>query len=112
MAELDLNGADDYMNKVAIGDAWWELSGTARTGVYRQSARDRAVYWYDQAYPVMPESLDKLHVKSRRDDAKDAPPGSPLAVVSQLAEDVQVDLTIGLAAVAGVGQELDDGPDG
>ncbi len=105
MAALDLKGADDYMNKVAIGDAWWDLAEKARTDVYRQSARDRAVHWYSQAFAVMPDSLDRLHVKTRLDDAGDAPPSSPLALVAQLAKDAQVDLTVGLAAVANVGQK-------
>lgn len=112
MAALDLKGADDYMNKIAIADAWWELSEKARAGVYKQSARDRAVDWYAQAFAVMPDSLDKLHVKSRLDDAADAPPSSPLAVIDQLANDVSVDLDIGLAAIAAVGQKGNQQPYG
>lgn len=105
MATLDMQGAASYLDKVAIGDAWWELSQKARAGVYRQSARDRAVFWYEQAFRFMPDSLDRMHVKSRLDDAKDAPAASPLAVVNDLAEQLSLDLDVGLAAVANVGQK-------
>jgi hypothetical protein len=104
MAKFDIRGAADAINQVAIGDAWWDLSEKARTGVYRQSARDRAVFWYEQAFPSMSDSLDRLHVKTRLDEAREAPPSGPLAVVKELAEELQVDLRVGLAAVAEVGQ--------
>ena len=105
MAAADMQGADDYMNKVAIGDAWWDLAEKARSNLYHQAARDRAIHWYSLAYVVMPDSLDKLHVKSRLDDAKDILASSPLALVKELAEDLRIDLAVGLAAIAGVGQK-------
>ncbi len=103
MATLDLKGASDSTNKVAIADAWWDLSEKARSSVYRQSARDRAALWYRQAYEVMPDSLDRLHVKARLDEAEEALSSSPLAVITELAEEVGVDLTISLAATAEAG---------
>ncbi|MEM8666515.1 MAG: DUF1559 domain-containing protein [Planctomycetota bacterium] len=99
IASLDLKGASDSSNQVAIGDAWWDLSEKARTSVYRQAARDRAALWYKQAFEVMPDSLDRLHVKARLDEAEDAAATSPLAMVAVLAEDVGVDLSVSLAAV-------------
>ncbi|MFK8113457.1 MAG: DUF1559 domain-containing protein [Rubripirellula sp.] len=104
VAKLDIRGAADAINKTAIGDAWWRLSERARTGVYRQSSRDRAVFWYEQAYVTMPDSLDRLHVKARMAEAEEAPPSSPLALVTELASELSVNLEYSLAAVADVGQ--------
>ncbi len=104
IAALDLKGAQDHLNQIAIGDAWWELSEKARVGIYRQAAQDRAIHWYQQAFNVMPDSLHKLHVKARLDAADDNPPTSPLALVAELADEVGIDLTVSLAAVANVGQ--------
>lgn len=100
IAKLDMQGAKDIDNQVAIGDAWWELSEKARTSVYRQAARDRATVWYKQAFDVMPDSLDKLHVKARLDEVEDVDATSPLALIRVLADEVGVDLTVSLAAVA------------
>ena len=104
IAALDIAGARDIDGQVAIGDAWWDLAEKARTGVYRQSSRDRAVSWYEQAIEKMPESLDRLHVKSRLDDAGEQLSTSPLALLEELAEDTSVDLTVSLAAISDVGQ--------
>ncbi|MCG8652049.1 MAG: DUF1559 domain-containing protein [Pirellulales bacterium] len=104
IAALDLNGGRSRLDIMALGDAWWELSDQARSGVYRQAARDRAVFWYKQAYESLPESLDRMHVKSRLDEAKDMDGTSPIALCIQLANELGVSLEYGLAAVADVGQ--------
>ncbi len=104
LAQADLKGAGDTINRIALGDDWWSLSEMARTGVYRQAARDRAVYWYQMAYDSLPDSLDRMHVKSRLDEASDIDGTSPIALTLQLADELDVDLTVGLAAVAEVGQ--------
>ena len=98
VAQLDLKGAENHVDKVAIADAWWELSRRAR-GSYRQGAQDRAVYWYDQAYQAMPESLDRIHVKNRLAEAEKSERRSPLALCDLLAEAVGADLTISLASM-------------
>ena len=72
--------------------------------VYRQAARDRSVHWYRQAYDSMPDSLDRIHVKSRLDEAEAIDGSSPIALCVQLAEELGVDLTVGLASVADIGQ--------
>ena len=95
-AKLDLRGADGYSQQVAIADSWWALSRRAR-GSYRQGAQDRAVDWYKQAFEVMPDSLDRMHVKNRIQEAEDEEGRSPLAILTQLAESVGVDLSVSLA---------------
>ena len=104
LALSDIQGADRPMEMVTLGDAWWSMSERAKTGVYRQACRDRASHWYARAFANLPESLDKLHVKGRLDEAADAGKASPLAIVRDLAEKVNVDLGISLASIAGVGE--------
>lgn len=53
----------------------------------------------------MPPSLDRMHVKARLDEARNAPPATPMAVVEELAQELGVDLSVGLARVAEVGQK-------
>ena len=105
LANRDLNGAETTTDQIALGDAWWELADRAKTGVYRQGARDRSVFWYEQAFKALPESLDKLHVKSRLDEAKRADATSPIALTMKLADELGVDLGYGLAGIADVGQD-------
>lgn len=98
VAKMDLEGAKTNEDKVALGDAWWALSRRAR-GAYRQAAQDRAVMWYEQAYARLPDSLDRLHVKNRIDEADESDGSSPLALSVQLADEMSVDLTVSLAAL-------------
>jgi hypothetical protein len=104
VARLDIAGARTNTARIAVGDAWWNLSEVARTGAYRQAARDRAVYWYEQAFDSLPDSLDRMHVKSRLDEAEAIEGTSPIAICVQLAEELGVDLSYGLAAIADTGQ--------
>ena len=100
VANRDLVGAKSSTNEVAIGDDWWRLAEGTRNGVYRQALQDRASYWYKSAFPVMPESLDKIHVKSRLDELDSLSATSPLALIRDLADDVGADLNTSLASVA------------
>jgi hypothetical protein len=99
LAQLDLEGADAIVDQVALGDAWWDL-GSRGQGVYRQSARDRAVMWYLQAFERMPESLDRIHVKNRLSEVEENEGTSPLALCSQLAVEYKADLSVGLISIA------------
>ncbi len=111
LALSDIQSADRPMEMVTLGDAWWSMSERAKTGVYRQACRDRASHWYSRAFASLPESLDKLHVKGRLDEAADAGKASPLAIVRDLAEKVNVDLQISLASIANVGErKVSQGP--
>ncbi|MDG2221803.1 MAG: DUF1559 domain-containing protein [Rubripirellula sp.] len=99
LAARDLQGASNPSDQIAIGDAWWELAEQARRAVYRHSALERAKFWYEQAYEVMPESLDRLHVKTRLDGFQESSSTSPLAMIQDLADEVGVDLSIGLVSI-------------
>ncbi|QDT11461.1 DUF1559 domain-containing protein [Stieleria marina] len=99
LATRDLAGAQTFYDQVAIGDAWWRLSEGIRNGVYRQALLNRAASWYQKAWPVMPESLDRIHVKNRLDELDDIQANSPLTLIQQLADDLGVDLQTSLAAV-------------
>jgi hypothetical protein len=111
LALADLEQPTDYYDMIALGDGWWNLSSQTKTGVFRQSARDRAVFWYEQVYAVIPESLDRMHVKARIDEAEEEHGGSPLELTRQLAKEVNVDLSVSLAAIADVGQRPVDDDD-
>ena len=104
VAQMDINGAKTIDEEVALGDAWWELSRQIGSGIYRQSLQDRAAFWYQKAFPVMPQSLDRIHVKGRLDELGETDPSSPLALIAQLANDEGVDLNQSLASIADVGQ--------
>lgn len=104
LASRDLNGAKSISEKIGLADAWWELSERARSGPYRQGAIDRSVFWYSQVYGSLPESLDRMHVKSRLDEAEGIDATSPIAMCIQVADELGVDLTVSLAGVADVGQ--------
>ena len=104
LALADIKGAEKAMEMVALGDAWWSMAERAKAGVYRQACADRASHWYAKAFVNLPDSLDKLHVKGRLDEAGDAGKASPLAIVRDLAEKINVDLRISLASIAAVGE--------
>ncbi len=100
LATLDLKGARSLQDFVALGDNWWQLSDAAPDGIYRQASRDRASYWYSQAFAQMPESLDKLHVKARLDEAGNAEKTSPLALLESIADAADVNLSVSLVSLS------------
>ncbi|WP_220498244.1 DUF1559 family PulG-like putative transporter [Stieleria mannarensis] len=102
VAKLDLRGAARAIDQVAIGDAWWELSQRG-SGAYRQGAQDRAVLWYTQAMERLPESLDRIHVKNRLQEADQTDGRSPLALCVQLSQEIGVDLSSSLTSIAAKG---------
>jgi tetratricopeptide (TPR) repeat protein len=102
VARLDLRGASQTNEQVAIGDAWWDLSRRG-SGAYQQGAQDRAVMWYSQAFDRLPESLDRIHVKNRLQEADDTDGRSPIALCMQLAEEVGIDLSASLTSIAAQG---------
>lgn len=99
VARMDLRGARTAAEQVAVADAWWELSERGN-GIYRQGAQDRAVLWYQQAFERLPESLDRLHVKNRLQEAGQTDGRSPIALCQQLAEGLRVDLNQSLTSIA------------
>jgi hypothetical protein len=104
LAQADIRGAVKAEDMVVLGDAWWSMSDRAKTGVYRQACRDRASYWYSKAFAMLPESLDKIHVRGRLEEASGEGKASPLAIIRDLAEKTSVDLTISLASIADAGR--------
>lgn len=97
VAERDSRGARDTREMISIGDAWWALKDLAREKVYKQGAEDRASFWYQQAYDALPDSLDKMHCKSRLEEALQTDGTSPLALCRQLGFQLGVNLDISLA---------------
>ncbi|MCC9599049.1 DUF1559 domain-containing protein [Stieleria sp. JC731] len=108
VARMDLQGAGTPRGQVAIGDAWWDLSRRA-SGPYRQGAQDRAVKWYEKAIERLPESLDKIHVNNRLQDARDSTGASPIAICIQLADLLGVDVSQSLTSVAVEGARASGG---
>lgn len=51
-AKLDLGQPSTADEQVAVGDAWWELSGNLRGGE-QESLRQRAAHWYALAIPQL-----------------------------------------------------------
>lgn len=102
VARMDLRGASDASDQVAIGDAWWELS-LRGSGAYQQGAQDRAVMWYTQALERLPESLDRIHVKNRLQEADESDGRSPLALCEQLADEIGTQLGQSLTSIAAKG---------
>ncbi|MGV3485340.1 MAG: DUF1559 domain-containing protein [Planctomycetaceae bacterium] len=100
VAVRDHRGAQTMTDQMELGDVWWELAETSRSGLYRQAARDRAAFWYRQAVASMPESLDKLHVQGRLDEAGSADKSSPLALLQSIAAQTDVDLMVSLASIS------------
>lgn len=111
LSQLDLQGGTTAEQWISIADAWWEIAEKTRLGVYRQAAMDRAVVWYSQAYQVMPDSLDKVYVKTRMDSAQQSERSSPMAILKQLADETKVDLSVSLASVANNDVKRSIGPD-
>lgn len=63
IAGTDLAGAADAHGMMVIGDGWWDWA-ESQAGIPRQTARQRAVYWYEKASPKL-EGLSKLVVDHR-----------------------------------------------
>jgi formylglycine-generating enzyme required for sulfatase activity len=59
-------------DKVARGDAWWELADKA-TGKARSAMRRRAGHWYQEAMPDLAPGLGKVKVEKRLAEAAEEP---------------------------------------
>lgn len=58
LAAKDLTAGSDSQTMMLAADGWWDWA-TDQTGLPRQNARARAVYWYQKALPQL-EGLSKL----------------------------------------------------
>jgi len=63
LAAKDLAGATDPHAMMLIGDGWWDWAAV-QSGMPRQNARGRAVFWYQKAAPQL-QGLSKLVVEHR-----------------------------------------------
>jgi len=91
LARSDQSAGKTSEDYVRLGDTWFDLAGGLPQGVYRQGSLDRAEHWYSQAFEVMPESLDRLHVQARLRELAEEVPGSPLAAIDSIAEQLRLD---------------------
>ena len=58
--------------KVARGDAWWDLAEKA-DGKAKAAMRQRAGHWYQEALPDLPPGLGKLKIEKRLAQAAEEP---------------------------------------
>jgi formylglycine-generating enzyme required for sulfatase activity len=63
LADKELAGVSDAGAQVELGDGWWTLSETAE-GLERDSLREHAAKWYEQAQPSL-VGLAKAKVEKR-----------------------------------------------
>ena len=99
VARMDLRGASRAHEQVGIGDAWWELSQRG-SGAYQQGAQDRAVMWYTKSLENLPDSLDRIHVENRLNEADETDGRSPIALCAQLSDEIGVDISQSLTSIA------------
>ena len=90
--DLALTSDSDPRAQAVLADIWWDLGERAKSTSYREPCRQRAAYWYQQAYERLPDSLDRIHVKSRIEEAESQEGGNPVALCSQLAREMGVSL--------------------
>ena len=95
MAREDLQqGSDpDPQVQAQLADKWWDLGELAKSATYRQPCRERALHWYLQAYHLLPDSLDRIHIKSRIEEAEAFEGGNPVSLCRQLAREMRVELS-------------------
>lgn len=98
MATRDLQGGDNTADQIAIGDAWWSLSERTDKAAFQNAAMDRANHWYEIAFDSLSPSIDRMHVKARLDETRDAA-GNPIGLLRKLAIATRVDLSIPLSDV-------------
>ena len=100
VAKLDVANPKTADEQIAVADGWWELAGRA-SGVYRQSAEDRALLWYDAAYQQMPESLDRMYVANQINEVnRSTDPTGPIPLCKALAQQLGANLEVSLASIA------------
>ena len=95
MARKDLQqGSDpDPQMQAELADMWWDLGERAKSVTYQQPCRERALHWYLQAYQLLPDSLDRIHIKSRIEEAEAFEGGNPVSLCRQLARELGVELS-------------------
>jgi len=99
LAKADLNVSSEPQQILAIADAWFELGNATTNKVFRAGCFERAAHWYSLAHTSLPESLSKLHAKTRLSESTAASTGSPLAIVQRIADYVGFELELEIARI-------------
>ena len=81
------------LEHAALADMWWDLGERAKSLSHRRPCRERALHWYLQAYQQLPDSLDRIHVKSRIEGIDSLEVGSLVALSQQLARVMRFELS-------------------
>jgi len=66
VAALDLENPTEPAKEFAVGNAWWDV-GEKSSDLVKTHMRERAGYWYRQAYPGL-AGLDKTQAEKRLTD--------------------------------------------
>lgn len=98
LVDADLANPTATDKRLELADRWWKM-GERTTGAYRQAARDRAEHWYLMVSPDLKSGLDRLHVDGRLKEHAKAAASSPITVMRELAQELNVDLSLSLASV-------------
>lgn len=99
IAKADLATGNNGEEMLNSGDAWWDLAESTTNKIFRGACQERAAHWYRLAEASLPESLSKLHAKSRLEKATQESLGSPLSLIERLAEDSGIKLDAEIARV-------------
>ncbi len=99
IAKADLATGNDGEEMLNSGDAWWDLAESTSNKIFRGACQERAAHWYRLAEAILPDSLSKLHAKSRLEKATQESLGSPLSLIERLAEDTGIKLEAEIARI-------------
>jgi hypothetical protein len=98
MAKADLaTGDSGAQQMLSTADAWRDLGEETSNELFRGACRQRAAYWYEAAMQSLPDSLAKLHAKTRWDESVRTTAGSPISLLLALGQDLGIDLPQALA---------------
>ena len=100
MAKADLaTQTSSPEQMLSTADSWWSLGEETSNELFKSACRERAAYWYQLTMQALPDSLSKLHVKSRLEEYDKSFSGSPLGAIKELAEGMGMDLDLSLIAL-------------
>lgn len=92
LARADLSTSAEPDQMLVTADHWWDLGDATSSQLFRGGCYERAAFWYTSAHEALPESLAKLHAKSRIGASKGTVAGSPLAMIQRVAARMQINL--------------------
>ncbi|MSQ94514.1 MAG: WD40 repeat domain-containing protein [Gemmataceae bacterium] len=77
LAQQDLQNPKDVKDQVTLADGWWDLAGKEQ-GVAKLSMQMRAIFWYDQALPIL-SGLHRTKAQKRIDIVQEQLAGTAVA---------------------------------